>query len=159
MPLATDMLLGPDGYLNLIAPLFGDVVAVDEVVCHYRVHGSNMGPTSRHFSSSSLLQVCALEDEARFYLHYWIGRTGGPTGAYRRWRHPWRRLLTHLCLNRMGGFRQAPGFSELALSPFVVGETGLAKAMCLLPALTLIQLLPKAPSLLIARRLLQLPVD
>lgn len=159
MPLATDMLLGPDGFLNLLAPLFGKVVAIDAVVCHYRVHGNNKGPKARLFNATSLLHICALEDEARYYLSTWIKNTDGPATAQRHWRYPWRRLLMHFCLSRMGGLRPPPGVTELTLSPFTVGETGIAKALCLAPLLLLVQLLPTTPSLALARQLLKLPAE
>jgi len=38
-PLTPD--LGPDGALNTVAPLYGDVVTLPEVLASYRVHGQN----------------------------------------------------------------------------------------------------------------------
>lgn len=34
--------LGPDGALNTVAPLYGDVVTLPEVLASYRVHGQNL---------------------------------------------------------------------------------------------------------------------
>jgi glycosyltransferase involved in cell wall biosynthesis len=34
--------LGPDGALNTVAPLYGDVVTIPEVLAAYRVHGQNL---------------------------------------------------------------------------------------------------------------------
>lgn len=38
-PLAIDH--GPDGYLNTVAPVYGDVVTIPEVLGSYRLHGTN----------------------------------------------------------------------------------------------------------------------
>jgi glycosyltransferase involved in cell wall biosynthesis len=38
-----------DGYLNTIAPLYGDVLTLPEVLGRYRLHGNNMSATSRTF--------------------------------------------------------------------------------------------------------------
>jgi hypothetical protein len=39
-PLSTDA--GPDGALNTVAPLYGDVVTIPETLASYRVHGQNL---------------------------------------------------------------------------------------------------------------------
>lgn len=39
-PLSTDA--GPDGALNTVAPLYGDVVTLPETLASYRVHGQNL---------------------------------------------------------------------------------------------------------------------
>ena len=43
MPLDTELFqFGPDGALNTIAPLYGDVIPIDKALGSYRIHGQNM---------------------------------------------------------------------------------------------------------------------
>ena len=72
MPLSTEMFpRGADGPLNAVAPLYGDVITINQILGYYRVHGANAFLT-RTFSpeivargiisrrqEANLLQTCA----------------------------------------------------------------------------------------------------
>jgi glycosyltransferase involved in cell wall biosynthesis len=56
MPMPEDNLkiIGPDGYLSALSPLFGRIGAVHEIVGRYRIHGNNRGPFGYSFTPEYL---------------------------------------------------------------------------------------------------------
>jgi|SRR5665213_70513 len=67
MPLPTEMFpMGPDGPLNAVAPLYGDVITINQVLGYYRVHGDNAFLT-RTFSPEVIARgIISRRQEANF---------------------------------------------------------------------------------------------
>lgn len=62
----------PDGWLNTVAPAFGDVITIPEVLGSYRVHGSNLWSNTGNDNaklpkriSHRLLEIAAMKDWAK----------------------------------------------------------------------------------------------
>lgn len=155
LPFPQDCKLGPDGYLNLICPLFGATASVDQWVAEYRIHDRNAGPVSRRFTLPWLKRVHAQLEASSTYLNDWIGKTGGPSNAMDGWKRSWRSRLVGHCLFLLTRQRQyhEPIWS-LALSPINSVGTRPRIAILLVPILVLIRCLPESMALSIAGRLL-----
>ena len=51
----------PDGYVNKLAPLYGDVVSIPEALGAYRVHGANLWAQSKSLNASVINKTVALD--------------------------------------------------------------------------------------------------
>ncbi|MBV8141797.1 MAG: glycosyltransferase family 2 protein [Verrucomicrobia bacterium] len=58
----------PDGVLNAVAPLYGDVIAIDQVLGYYRIHGAN-ALASRQLGAKDIQRELAMRTrETRYFL-------------------------------------------------------------------------------------------
>lgn len=78
LPMPTDdvSIVGPDGYLSAIAPLFGRVGTLDATVGRYRIHGNNRGPYSYSFTADHLKARVAAYHARVAYAAKWAQRRG-----------------------------------------------------------------------------------
>ncbi len=155
LPIPLDSKLGPDGYLNLICPLFGATATIDDWVADYRIHGRNAGPVSRRFTLPWLRRVHDQHEASRVYLSEWISRTNGPENAHNRWRLSWRSKLVRHCLYLMTGQRHYyEPVGSLVLSPCSSVGTRPIIAIALVPTLLVLRSVPRSAALSLAGRLL-----
>gem|GEM_PF-496329 len=155
MPIPESSLLGPDGYLNLICPLFGPTASIDSWVAEYRVHGRNIGPVSRKFTVPWLQRMHAQLEASSIYLNEWIRRTDGPADAMNHWQRNWRTRLVRHCLARMtgqSGYRDSHW--QMLVAPFQSVGTRPLRAVVLVPMLIAVICLPRQSAMSLSGRLL-----
>jgi len=155
MPIPESSLLGPDGYLNLICPLFGATASIDAWVAEYRIHGRNVGPVSRRFTVPWLQRMHAQIEASSVYLNEWIRRTDGPGDAMNYWQRNWRSKLVRYCLLRMTGqndYRDSQW--SMIVAPFRSVGTRRLRAFVLSPMLLAVICLPRQQAMTLSGRLL-----
>lgn len=149
--------LGPDGYLNSVARLFGRLASVQSVVAQYRVHGRNNWHGATHFSAEALSSHLAKISYHIDYLSHWSAKLGyvPHDDRWRKWKHNWADNLALFTLNLMDASASRPKFHEMVLSPFMSGTTHRVKAVGLTLVLTAIWCAPKSLALRSSKRLLK----
>jgi glycosyltransferase involved in cell wall biosynthesis len=149
--------LGPDGYLNSVARLFGRLGSVNCVVAHYRLHGRNNWHGATRLSAEALRSHLAKIDYHTDYLAHWSAKLGYVPNVdrWRKWKRNWADNLAVFALNLMDASARRPRFHELVLSPFMSGTTGPVKVFGLTFVLTAVWCAPKSLSLRLSKRLLE----
>ncbi len=78
MPISTSRFpTALDGPLNTIAPLFGDVLTIDDILGYYRVHGRNLR-IARQFDLAKFRTWLRVKDTELCFLAEWARRLGTP---------------------------------------------------------------------------------
>lgn len=160
MPLPEEMDLGADGCLNSVSTLFGRTESINEIVGAYRVHDRNKGPVSTTFSAESLSWLLKRRKRIYDYLADWAKRLGHsvPIEQWRRRGGNWQHRLLRYSLAQMEGTSSPVAYDELVLAPFNTGHTSRPKALLVFILLNILWMLPRKPALLMARRMLRLPI-
>ena len=149
--------VGPDGYLNGVAQLFGRLVSVPSVVADYRVHGQNIWHGATRFNAEALRAHLATISHHTDYLLRWSTALGyAPDGAeWRKWKGSWADNLAEFALSRLDASESAPRFDALVLAPFKAGATHPVKAVGLAAVLAAVWCAPKSAALNWSKRLLE----
>ena len=151
-PLPESVVLhGADGYLNTLAPLYGEMCVTDHAVAAYRIHGSNIGPASSTFDRESLeRRVSQAERDCR-YLADRVRMFGYPAPSDEWSWYSWHHCLRVYSLSLMRNTYRTIRPSDLVTSPFRTYHTGLFKRIALTTLFGFMGLLPKSAALGIAR--------
>jgi hypothetical protein len=64
-----------DGPLNIIAPLFGDVISIEKVLGYYRVHGRNLR-AAQQFDAAKFVTLVQMKGEELAFLREWASKLG-----------------------------------------------------------------------------------
>lgn len=144
----------PDGCLNAVSTLYGPTEVVEEVVCHYRIHGDNR--SRRRFDAESLEDSLRRAAEMREYLATSAAKLGYKVDLDRwnRRMRSWRDQVMARALYLINGEPAGPRFRDFVLAPYESGRTGFAKAVGISMILAVIWFLPTSLAVRCCARLL-----
>lgn len=155
MPAEDIRIVGPDGYLASIAPLFGRIATVETIVGRYRIHGSNRGPYGYRFTADYLTARWAAYLARLAFAADWARRKGHAVDP-ERWvdRAGWKLILTAHAAHLLDR-RSAPvTFRRLVASPMRDATTPVRKRWACALMLTAVKCSPRAAALPMAKWIL-----
>jgi glycosyltransferase involved in cell wall biosynthesis len=101
LPLDTQLFpFAPDGALNVVAPLYGDVVTLDRMLGYYRVHGRNMW-ASPTLDPERILKWIALGQKEAVFLRTHARALGVEIGSDDPLDHSWIYLQRRLAARKL----------------------------------------------------------
>ncbi len=146
-----------DDYLHDLAPLHGLIESVPETVVQYRVHGNNSWHGTRVLTRKAMQDYVDNINRKIDYLVAFMRERGYPTNAsqWKRYKRSWRDVLIEVTLNRMTGYGRGISWLDFVSAPYGRGQTGLLVSFVVSSFLTVIWLLPKGPSVALAKWVLR----
>ncbi|MFW2439307.1 MAG: glycosyltransferase [Arenicellales bacterium] len=156
LPLPENDIIGADGYLTSIDLLFGKIETVSRTVVKYRLHGKNKGPLYFSFDKAHMKKLLQKRDFRLNFAEGWIKKLGYQQDEkeFRKIRN-WKLALMAYILGRMGEpYEAAPSGIELVAMPFQGPNIRPWNAFPVSFGLCLIYILPKKPSISLARYML-----
>jgi glycosyltransferase involved in cell wall biosynthesis len=148
MPTENLKIIGPDGYLSAISPLFGRVGTVNGIVGRYRIHGSNRGPYGYSFTPDYLAARWAAYRARVAFAAEWAGRMGHPVDP-ERWtdRAGWKLLLTAHAAHLLNEESAEVPLKRLVAAPMRDAATPFHKRWACMLMLTAVGCSPRAAAL------------
>jgi glycosyltransferase involved in cell wall biosynthesis len=146
-----------DNYLHDLAPLFGRIESVREIVVQYRVHGKNSWHGSRMLTPSVMQEYIGTVNRNIDYLADFMEKRGYPTKRlkWRRRKRSWRDVLIEMTVNRVSGSGRRISFLHFVASPLARGRSISMKELSVSLLLAAIWALPKEPSIALSRWVLR----
>ena len=144
----------PDGCLNAVSALHGQIEVVEDVVCLYRIHGNNR--SRRQFDVASLEGSLRRAAEMREYLAASAEKLGYSVDLekWQRRKRGWRDHVMTRSVFLLRGETPKQRYLDFVLAPFSSGRTGLRTALPLSIVLAVICVLPRILALRCCARLL-----
>jgi glycosyltransferase involved in cell wall biosynthesis len=148
MPPENIGIVGPDGYLAPIAPLFGRIGTVNAIVGRYRIHGSNRGPYGYSFTADYLTARWAAYLARLGFAAEWAQRMGYPVDP-EHWadRAGWKLILTAYAAHLLDPDTARVPLSRLIAAPMRDAATPLHKRWACMLMLTAVGCSPRATAL------------
>jgi glycosyltransferase involved in cell wall biosynthesis len=146
-----------DNYLHDLAPLFGRIESVREIVVQYRVHGKNSWHGSRMLTPVIMQEYIGNVNRNVEYLAGFMEKRGYPTKRL-KWRlrkRSWRDVLIEMTLNRVSGSARRISFLHFVASPLGRGRPISMKEISVSLLLAVIWTLPKGPSIALSHWVLR----
>ena len=157
MPLPKENLkiIGPDGYLSAVAPLFGRVEVVERPLGKYRVHGINRGPFGYRFDAEFLRARMDAYQRRLDYAAHWAELVGVEVEP-ERWveRAGWKLTLAAHVLHLFDDDADSVSLHRLVASPFRERDSNKMKSFLRAIALGLTKVAPKPAGIILARKML-----
>ncbi|MFB1489379.1 MULTISPECIES: glycosyltransferase family 2 protein [unclassified Thiocapsa] len=146
-----------DNYLHDLAPLYGRIESVREIVVQYRVHGKNDSHGSRILTPAIMREYINKVNRNIDNFADFMEERGYPTNRlkWRRRKRSWRDVLIEMTVNRVSGSGRRISFIDFVGSPLGRRRESLLKDLSLCLLLAVIWSLPNRPSIALSHWVLR----
>jgi glycosyltransferase involved in cell wall biosynthesis len=155
MPEENRKIIGPDGYLSALAPLFGRIDTIEGALGQYRIHGSNRGPFGYRFDDDFLRARLEAYRARLEYAADWARKLGHRVDT-ERWldRAGWKLLLSAQALHLLDETEPCVPAQRLVWAPLRARYSSLHKSLFYSSMLFFVKTSPRSMGLKTAKRML-----